>query len=612
MWDESFLFVLSSVLSIGTWICLASRREDTADLFGRRNWWPLAVLWICAAIWLGVRFYLKGWDFPDLGTVLALMFGAVFGTFVARFVLQLFGSGFSTYDGLIAAATLLLLSIAYSVPSYPGLWSSLFERLGVTTIKTPFLELGFAESSRKPSPFPGAAQNEGSATGIPRPNDSQEALDWLAGGVASQTNSYLQRDAKYIMFVDGIEKSKIATVILEDTSKMLRPIQVLVSCLQSYVGIVPDSKLMLIDINSATMAMLRIHHKAMKFLEHGHVVRLPKQEWDDLTTSVRKVLEVIHSNFKNEDNLSPMCDPQYIDLTLPSLRHGLDYLQPYLTIATADLLWVHGSRDEAMLVLAEWIDAWNCARGTAGASSTNCPVMAVNETAKQLPDWFGYRAEFELSAIAYEVAGPDHPNYHAFLIDFANRFEKYLSRGACPVTFASLLKACTEGKGNLCPSTLADDGTGKNLIRLLIENQDSVNVSQRSFMTDKQKPEINNILDKSRLVLSFPLECLPATLSTDFLSKDQAVKRINVGLLELAATARAERIASSADDRRWATDIRKLARADIEMGQRGLAPDDSQKPVTDGLSVRLFKGSHEKELYMKAFRALDQLNDAER
>jgi hypothetical protein len=323
VWDESFISVLSSVLSIGTWICLTLRRTD-ADLFGRQKWWPLAVFWICAAIWLGGRFYLKGWDFPDLGAFLALMFGAVFGTFVARFVLQLFGPGFSTYDGLIAAATLLLLSIAYSVPSYPGLWTTLFERLGVTTIKTPFLELGFAENSRKPPPFPGAAQSEGSATGIPRPNDSQEALLWLASGVASQRNSYLQRDAKYILFVDGSDKSKFATEILEDTGKMLQPIQVLVSCLVSYVDIIPDSKLMLIDINPATMAMLRIHHKAMKFLEHDHVVRLPKQEWNDLTTSVRKVLEGIHSNFKNEDNLSTMCDPQYIDLTLPSLRHGLD------------------------------------------------------------------------------------------------------------------------------------------------------------------------------------------------------------------------------------------------------------------------------------------------
>jgi hypothetical protein len=155
VWDESFIFVLSSVLSIGTWFCLTWRRKD-ADLFGRQKWWwPLAVFWVCAAIWLGERFYLKGWNFPDLGVVLAFMFGGVFGTFVARFVLQLFGPGFSTYDGLIAAATLLLLSIAYSMPSYPGLWTALFERLGGTTIKTPLLELALRRKIAEADFVPG-------------------------------------------------------------------------------------------------------------------------------------------------------------------------------------------------------------------------------------------------------------------------------------------------------------------------------------------------------------------------------------------------------------------------------------------------------------------------
>jgi hypothetical protein len=631
VWDESFIFVLSSVLSIGTWFCLTWRRKD-ADLFGRQKWWwPLAVFWVCAAIWLGERFYLKGWDFPDLGVVLAFMFGGVFGTFVARFVLQLFGPGFSTYDGLIAAATLLLLSIAYSMPSYPGLWTALFERLGGTTIKTPLLELAFAERSPRPTSFLGAAQYDAPAPAFPLPNDAGQATSWLASSMASR-NNYLQRDAKYIKFVDGPNKAKIATVILEDTSRVLQPLQVLVTCLNSYVKIVRDSKLMLININRATMAMLRIHHNAMESLARGYPESeksgsFPKKQWDDLTISVREVLKTIHSNFQNEEDLSPFCDPQHIDgLILPSLSYGLEYLylQPYLTIATAELLWVQGSRDEAVPVLAQWIDAWNCAHGTAGASTINCLVKA-SHTANGLSDWFLYRAEFEFSAFAFAEAGPDSPYYHAFLIDFARRFDEYVSLGAHPVTLATALKACTEGKGNLFPSALANnDGTGKKLIRLLIENQDSVNISQRRFLTDKQKPEIDNILDKSRLVLGFAPECLPAPPLTDpfsknqavkwinALSKDQAVKRINVGFLELAAAARAERISFSADDRRWATGIRKRARADIEMGLAGLVPDDPQNAATQGLSTRLFEDPHEKELYMRAFRALDQLNDAER
>jgi hypothetical protein len=630
VWDESFLFVLSSVLGIGTWFCLTLRRRD-ADLFGRQKWWwPLAVLWICAAIWLGGRFYfyLKGWDFPDLGAVLALMFGAVFGTFVARFVLQLFGPGFSTYDGLIAAATLLLLSIAYSMPSYPGLWTALFERLGGTTIKTPLLELAFAERSPRPPPYLSAAQFDAPATAFPLPNDAGQALSWFFSSMAIE-NNYLQRDAKYIKFVDGPAKANFATVILKDTGLVLQPLQVLVLCLHSYVNIVRDSKLTLININPATMAMLQIHHKAIESLARGYPASeksgsFPKQQWEALTQSVKDVLNTIRTNFHIEEDLSKDCDPQKINRLIPSLSYGLDYLylQPYLTIATAELLWVQGSRDEAVLVLAQWIDAWNCAHDTAGASTINCLVKA-SHTANQLPDWFLYRAEFEFSAFAFAEAGPDSPYYHAFLIDFARRFDEYVSPGIHGVALATALKACTEGKGNLFPSALADDDeTGKKLIRLLIENQDSVNISQRRFLTDKQKPEINNILDKSRLVLGFPPKCLPAPpdhLSKDqavkwikTLSKDQAEKQINVGFLELAAAARAERIASSADDRRWARDIRKRARADIEMGQRGLLPDDPQNPATRGLADRLFEDSHEKELYMKASRALDQLNDAER
>lgn len=624
MWDERFLFVLFSLLSIGTFVLVPAGRDGAT---APRRWWPLVLLWVGAFIFLCGRIYVKGWEFPDLGVFLSILFGVVFGTFISQFVLRLFGPGFNGYDGIITAASLLILAIAYSVPSYTTLWHSIFENLGGTTIKTPLLEFGFAESSRKPPPFAVSGDREAGIGGIPLPNDSRAALRWVSRGVGDIDKGYLARDAAYIRFIDTEEQAQTAEKILQDTAALLRPVQILVGCAVKYSEVIHDSKLMLIDVSPASVALLRLHFEVVDALKHrpeagddkatsASMARL-KVKWQSLANAMKSVLEQIHRKVQDEQKLSSDCDQRRIDaLAFPQSSNGLLYLQPYTTIAAADLLWVHGSRDEALYVLAEWVDAWNCAHGKASLADETCVQHRADDLIKRLPNWFGYRAEFELSAIAFEVAGPENQNYNNYISDFSDRFKKYLANAAQPLVFSDLRKenGCAELLKKVSASNRDHAATAKYLSKLLLENEDTVTQSQRSFVKDLQKPGIKSVLESSRMVVDFPVECVPKQ-ATDHWISDQAVKRINVGLLELAAAARVQTIAASPDDRRWADEIRTQAREDLEFGQKKLwetSMKNAPEHAEHGLTSALFNSSQEKEYYTKASRALDQLNEAER
>ena len=130
------------------------------------------------------------------------------------------------------------------------------------------------------------------------------------------------------------------------------------------------------------------------------------------------------------------------------------------------------------------------------------------------------------------------------------------------------------------------------------------------------KPDISLLLEKARLLLDVGPECLRTKdRPTEFWTENLAVKRINIGLLEVAAASRAERIAISSDDRRWAGEIRKSALANLEQAQAAMkvfmeASDAKRQRVP--LSDRLFAGAALSDSYLLATRAIDQLKEADR
>ena len=190
MWNERFLFVYSAFLAIAIWAVIELRRKETRAK--RRShrvaMWSrlitaLAVILLIGHLW----YYFKdswnelGWAslVPGLGSVFAVLMGAVVGSFTARFVWSLFGTDFGRKDPLIGAAVLLVLVVIYGLPAYQREVGALLGHVGMASVKTPMLELSFTQQSQ----FRNAVASASNATGderssaIPRPSYPNPALE---------------------------------------------------------------------------------------------------------------------------------------------------------------------------------------------------------------------------------------------------------------------------------------------------------------------------------------------------------------------------------------------------------------------------------------------------
>jgi hypothetical protein len=102
----------------------------------------------------------------------------------------------------------------------------------------------------------------------------------------------------------------------------------------------------------------------------------------------------------------------------------------HVTIALANLLVAHGSPDEAVDVMTQWLNLWRCARGEDSnriQRPANCSFGPFPE-ADRLPEWFSIRAEFELNVLLYRLAGEGNITYRDFLLDHTAHFSDFIAR----------------------------------------------------------------------------------------------------------------------------------------------------------------------------------------
>jgi len=304
MWNERFLFVYSAFLAIAIWAVIELQRKETSAkrrsqrvAMWSRSIAALAVILLIGHLW----YYFKdswnelGWAslVPGLGSLFAVLVGAVVGSFAARFVWSLFGKDFGRKDPLIGAAVLLVLVVIYGLPAYQREVGALLGHVGMASVKTPMLEFSFTQQSQFRNAVADARDGKGGehSSAIPRPSYPNPALEKLKEAVSDE---FLLKEDDYIAYLAGHSKSKptaLEDATLVATQKFLRPAQALAVCLNGYVKIFPDSQLLLVDIKPLLQWFFRVHAQARTALKNGAELDEPWQDAETFRTAVARVRE---------------------------------------------------------------------------------------------------------------------------------------------------------------------------------------------------------------------------------------------------------------------------------------------------------------------------------
>ena len=454
-WDDKSLFVLAALTAIAIILGPRLARFQPAKAVGRvkiklhsiivATVTLLIILVIGSQIW-------RHWPFlPTVTGLIAILLGAIFGSFTARFVPSLFSTRFGQRDPLIGAGVLLLLAIGYSFPLYSDALSDVIGGIGLSSVKTPFLELTLKERGSKS--FSYSASGTSNPGHVPRPSDPVPGLTWLSldttfdppppllGGplwaqpmdrsvahadsakseddYISFLTSTLPSDEDYIrffdprIFYDPAHKEDVAQV-----KKLLAPVTRLSTCLQAYIGVFPDSGLLLVDVKPVIESLFKLQAQAKTDL------KLPKADTDlnyssedasRLVQEVDGVLGQVNNKFKRLGlvPLMPKCQKS----ERPVAAGKIDYRQPYTALVLADLIHAHGSPDEAIAVLAEWLDIDNSYRSKNG------------ENAGKISQWWHLRVMSRISLLMIEVAGQNNLVYRDFYDTYQKAMENYFEKG---------------------------------------------------------------------------------------------------------------------------------------------------------------------------------------
>ena len=670
MWDDRFIFVLSALFGISLWIVISKRRA--AIRTGRPPWFAYGLLTsivAAIAIILTIRYFghvtePEGLQYPGLGLVLAIIIGGAVGSFSARFVWSLFSARFGAKDPLIGVLVLLLLVIVYSLPVYQREISALLSHVGLSSLKTPIGELTFTEHSRFQGAVVSAAKPSGEerSSALPRPSYPRPGLDSLRHAVSGGPNDYLIKDARYIAFFDGRDDVRPdedpAQPVIVATRTFLRPAKTLARCLRAYVDIIPDSQLLLVDVRPVLYFFFRMHANAVAALRNStDPTDRPKNAAADLNDFYKlvdkvrgDVLGAIGATRAASDGADQSAFVEADDGRNPdfaekcrgdNLKPGAEaarelkaftYLQPYVTIALANLLVAHGSSDEAIDVITQWLYQWRCARGegtdgkkTPAAKCTFGPLPA----ASKLPEWFRVRAEFELNVLLYGQAGEANITYRDFLRDHAEHFANYAAnrrsnnrpgdaataaQGSGGISIHGELQHCQDRKPPMGTGVATGQEMRAIILRSLLQNENTLLRSELHFLAGSTWTELENLHERGLVLTQFSVGCVNPEGGAEKVWEPQLANyKITSGLLALAIADRLGTTAASVDERNRADEIKNEGKKQLRTGYRLLKAfrdADRKELALLPWSERVFNVSQWEESCSLAERAIHQLNEA--
>jgi hypothetical protein len=373
MWDDRFLFVAAALIAFAVILGPRIARLRQTVPLGRQNikLGPITVVVIMLLLLLvvGSHFWYNWYKsfLPNVTSLIAILLGAIFGSFTAHFVSSLFGARFGRRDPIIGASVLLLLSIAYSFPLYSAAISDVLSGIGLSSVKTPFLELTVRERGSKSvtAAVSGATSNSGQ---VPRTSDPVPGLTWLRRDTTFDTDaipeSTLPSDEDYIYYFDSkISDSGAHKARVQQIKTFLFPAKRLSQCLQEYVQILPDAGLLLVDVKPVIESIFMLHARAKQDAEE----KLPQKTYEvksndqlhfwlrvnDVLSGVNKKFdETLHPAVKWPAKSEQCKEP----ISTNAAPITVDHRQPYGALVLADLIQAHGSPDEAIAVLVEWLN----------------------------------------------------------------------------------------------------------------------------------------------------------------------------------------------------------------------------------------------------------------
>jgi hypothetical protein len=593
MYLDKSLFVLAALTAIAIILGPRLARSQHAIAVGRvkiklhsiiaatiATMTLLVILIIGSQIW-------HHWPFvPNVTGLIAILLGAIFGSFTARFVPSLFSTQFGRRDPLIGAGVLLLLAVGYSFPLYSDALSNLIGGIGLSSVKTPFLELTLNKERGSKSFIYAASGSTSNPGQVPRPSDPVPGLKWLsldttfAADLAESTDDYyisflnstLPSDEGYINFFDPeIMHSLDHRQDVGQVKKLLAPATALSKCLQEYIKVFPDSGLLLVDVKPVIESLFMLHTRANKNS------RLPKPELrysavdaQLLVDEINSVLKQVNQKFQRlglADATSLKCKSE-----TPIGAGEIDYRQPYTALVLADLIHAHGSPDEAIAVLAEWLDMdsyW----------SKN------GEEAGKISNWWRLRVMSRISLLMAEVAGQNNLAYRDFFDAYKKEMENYFEKRN--VTLSGLPAKCkkwplrnviklarevasarsTESESS---SDLLNQLVEEKAFYLLLDAEDESLRTEINFVGDEGKiPALESLYGRAAFLASIGKECLPGYFNERERKGKIADHQVTAGILELTIADQMAKVAASRADRERSAEISR----------------DGEKTLRDGYSV---------------------------
>src|SRR5581483_8490464 len=319
MWDDRFLFVVAALTAMGLWIAFDHRarakRDDPLAFLSRLTAHSVIIV-ACFVVGVRLWYYRDDLGSPEAGSIITILIAAVFGSFTAKFIRSLFGADFGRRDPIIGACVLVLLSVAYSLPLYSQAISGFLSGIGLSSVKTPFIEFTLRDSqsgrAQITSVSGGAGSAQFTAQAVPRATDPAPGLGWLKVDAQvkcdaePKCSATVEADQQYINFLESpadIKPSSYYDEVQHSAETFLGSIRPLSDCLNEYVKVVPDSQLLLVDIKGVIDVLFKLHTAAKRAVEDFSNNKLRDDELfsnphtGEVRDAVNTVLEKIGPEF---------------------------------------------------------------------------------------------------------------------------------------------------------------------------------------------------------------------------------------------------------------------------------------------------------------------------